>query len=393
MKFLLFSGIILHFLVPMVSSPGLFGQNSEKIAFVTLENQSGDPRYEYLAPIIEGILLYDLSEKGSVNLVERKNLQKIMVEQEFQQSGITDPTEAISLGKIAGATHLIYGNYTLVNGEVHLSLQLTQGETGDTWVFKERGFSEHVVHLAAEKIIRRISGRTLVLADSTNNRSLVSLRDETPGILALHSRIIGAKIFIDGEFAGFTQGDEKKPILFEHLPPGNHIVRTHLEDNFGVFQLPALKFTDWEHTVDIKPGRQTAVIDESLNFFTAVEQITSIAYDNKSVSSGRKLLLKSEKTITYTTPEGVARTLKIEFVPKAGSPDQMLGRYSLSTPGTQEIVLNTAWDYPLAGNPRDDKILKIGDLLLEASFYLSGTSYILRWEVKRTDIDSETLGR
>lgn len=364
----------------------------DRVALLELSPAGDDPRLAYLEPLVEGLLLYDLGELGKVDLVERKNLKKILVEQEFQTSGFTGEA-AVQTGKLAGARYLLTGNYGLAEGEVILNLQLTDAQTGEVYPVRERDRTEHVVHRASEKLIRRITGRTVVIADSTNRRSLVSLRDETPGTLVLHSRIEGAKIFIDGEFAGFTQGDERKPLVFENLPPGRHRVSTHLGAAFGVFQIPSLDFTDWSAEVDIRPGRQTAVIDDTRIFYDAFAKLTTLSGYRNSTRQDRLDRLDHRKEVTYQLQDGRTRTLTLEVKTDRTARGAYLGTLRIQDGSAPAVVNTFSLPLPTAEKSTVRQEFTWEGLKLDMNSYLTSDSYSLSWDLKRTDLDAEDLQR
>ncbi len=55
----------------------------------------------------ESSLYRNLIESGKYKILERTRIQQILNEQEFQQTGITDPSKTVKIGKIAGVEKLI----------------------------------------------------------------------------------------------------------------------------------------------------------------------------------------------------------------------------------------------------------------------------------------------
>ena len=74
-----------------------------KIAFLSIDNLSVDPRYDYLAGIISGILLFDLAGVNDIVVVDRSSLESVLREQELILSDLTDEDKAVDVGKILGA--------------------------------------------------------------------------------------------------------------------------------------------------------------------------------------------------------------------------------------------------------------------------------------------------
>ena len=259
------------------------------VAVLGLGNTGGDPRQDYLASLAEGILRYDLSVLADIPLVERRNLDKLLSEREFSLSAAAEPGQAIRAGGLLGATHLVLGEYAVVAGELSLTVHLVDTASGAAVTFRDRGTSEHVVHRIAEKLAARLLDRRgVVFADAANDRSILSLRDETPGVIALHSPIRSAEVYLDDEFVGFTKGNELEPILLESVRPGRHTLRVHLPGgDFGVVVLPQVEFKDWEAVVDVRPGGRHAIRDQTRHFNEFLYRLENLDFLRAQVGQGR----------------------------------------------------------------------------------------------------------
>ena len=237
-----------------------------RLALLSIENQSADPRFDYLEGIIRGVLLFDLSSQPGVELVTRSDLDAILREQELQVSAVAaDPQAAERVGQLLGADYLVRGEYTALGGEVQVTVRLLEVAAGRTLNFVERGSSENLLHALAEKVLQRLTGRQVALQSDQKERSILSLQDEKPGKISLHSALIDAEIFLDEEFAGYTTGNERVPFVMEGVLPGRHRVRIHLQD-FGVVKEPEITFHDWEQTVEVQPGKNHVVRSNARHF-------------------------------------------------------------------------------------------------------------------------------
>ncbi|MDX9959024.1 MAG: hypothetical protein RBT68_11340, partial [Spirochaetia bacterium] len=134
---------------------------------------------------------------------------------------------------------------------------------------------------------------------------IVSLRDEAPGTVALHSNLIRAEIFLDGEFAGYTTGAVDQPFIIEKMAPGPHTIRVHLGRGFGVVKLPQVEFADWELAFDLKPGERKVLRDQTREL-------------NWLLSTMRNLL---SEDFYYTSEMSTkaARVYEVSFVDRAGT--------------------------------------------------------------------------
>jgi TolB-like protein len=275
------------------------------IAFLEIVNSSVDPRYDYLEGIIRGILLYDLSTEEGVDVVDRVDLESIMSEQELKLSNLTEnESTALQVGRILGADYLLKGEYVFLGKEVLIIVNLIDVITARSLAFSERGSSENTIHSLAEQIFFRLTGEKVTLQSENRNRSIISLKDETPGSIALYSHLIDAEIFLDDEFIGYTTGNARVPFLIENLYPGNHLVRIHLH-SFGVVKQPEIIFEDWQEKVQVKPGKQHVIRAKAYHFNEQLYDLIKLLREDISIHS-----IKTDKT--------VIRGHKVSFVNRQG---------------------------------------------------------------------------
>ncbi len=316
----------------------LFSQTAgSPVAFLSLGNQTMDPRYDYLEGIITGLLLYDLSNSEGVGVVDHSNMNRIMAEQKLQLAGLLeDQSEAIEFGKIIGARYLLKGGYVFLGAEVLVNISLIDVETARTSVFSDRGSTENLVHRLAEKIILKITGREVVLASDGSRRSIISFRDETPGSIALYSNLIDAEIFLDGEFTGYTTGNKRIPYILDNLSPGTHSVRIFLQ-GFGVASLPEIEFSDWEEIVSVKSGKQQVVRADIGTINALKYSLRKLFRDSFIVQKDNPEDITLEEDLSFTDRGGerVNLTVKIEFRFNNGSPGAFM---TINYNGTAESL-------------------------------------------------------
>ena len=386
------------------------------LAVLDLENAGLDPRVDYLAGILQGLLAYDLGSVGGITLVDRRNLDSVLKERELSLSALgQDSAAAAAAGKIIGADWMLSGNYVFTGSDVLLTLSLTDTASAKRIVFRDRGSTENLVHHLAEQIVLRLTGRTVTLADDTRSRSLVSLRDETPGSIALHSIIIDAEIFLDGSFVGYTTGDVRTPFVIEKVGPGAHKLRTHLDSSFGVIKLPEVSFGDWEAEVQVEPGQRLVVRDETRQFNELLyalqnlysETLTAPA-DNLAPLSvvkelsfqdrkGQEIRVRLEAQPRPLANGGVAVDISLSAAPAAAS--GAAGGGAVARPAGGATTADGAVAGPAAAEARlslsrtggedegaDEQKADAGIVGLSASLDKSGSSWELELWLERTDI-------
>ena len=370
----------------VAGAPPAPAQTAQKlsVAVLGLENSGGDPRQDYLASLAEGILRYDLSVLADIPLVERRNLDKLLSEKEFSLSAAADPARAARAGGLIGASHLILGEYAVVAGELSLTVHLVDAASGQAVTFRDRGASEHAVHRIAEKIAARLLDRRgIVFADAANDRSILSLRDETPGVIALHSPIRSAEIYLDGEFVGFTKGNEIEPILLESVRPGRHTLRVHLSGgDFGVVILPQVEFKDWETVVDVRPGGRHAVRDQTRHFNEALYRLEYLASFELKAERGKGSALEFSRDLTFMDRSGKTVPVKL-----TGTPSETPEGVAVSltfTVGGQEVRGRIA--FPARPDAPAELRITAGSAALEVELSDSWGSWELDVTVRRTDV-------
>uniref|UniRef100_A0A7C3I3R3 Curli production assembly/transport component CsgG n=1 Tax=Gracilinema caldarium TaxID=215591 RepID=A0A7C3I3R3_9SPIR len=264
---LFFLSLILGIISPLFAS-------GPRLAVLTPENRTSDPRYDYVGAIINGIVLYDLSTAGSVEIVDRSALDDALRERELSLSALAINPSKLSEG-IVGADYILTGEYVLLGGDLRLTLKLVDTATTRVITFADAGNTENTVHGLVEGIVERITGRRPTLQEDGKSRSILKLRDETPGTIALFSPLIDAKILLDGNFIGYTTGDRRLPFVIDNVEPGPHELSTDLGRDFGVVKTPEIVFAPWKETVLVPAGKRVTVTDKSSHFN---EQIYHLQY-------------------------------------------------------------------------------------------------------------------
>jgi TolB-like protein len=250
------------------------------IAFLSIDNLSANPRYDYLEGIIRGLLLFDLSAAPDIEVVNRSDLDAILREQELQLSSLAeDQDKAIEVGRILGADYLLRGEYVFLGSDVLITVRLIDVVQSRTLTFSERGGSENTLHAIAEQIIFRLTGREVALQSQQHDRSIISLQDEKPGSVHLFSHLIDAEIFVDGGFVGYTTGDPRVPFEIENLSPGPHTLRIHLP-GFGVVKEPEITFHDWEEEVQISAGKRTVLRARARQFNEIIYNLQQLVWED-----------------------------------------------------------------------------------------------------------------
>ncbi len=364
------------------------------VAVLDIANAGLDPRVDYLSGIIGGLLSFDLGSRPGIALVDRRNMDAVLREKELSLSALgSDASAAAAAGRLVGADWLLTGEYVFMGSDVLVTLSLTDAASAARVVFRDRGADENLVHRLAEQLVRRLTGESASFVEKGRSRSLVSLRDETPGSVALFSPIIRAEVFLDGEFVGYTTGDVTVPFVIDGVSPGEHSVRVHLDRNFGVVDLPAVTFRDWEGRAKVESGKRAVLRDETRHFNDTLYSLIQLGAG--SVSS------KDADAEPGSSAPGLAFAKSLSFQDRSGaSVDVKVEARSRDT--AEGIAIEMILSCAAAGAPAKSASLSIsmerskylnkeaeaeaGIVLLDADLQRRSDSWVLKWRVERSDI-------
>jgi len=82
------------------------------------------------AAVIADMLRSELVKGGRFNIIEKQNMEKILSEQAFQQSGCTSEECAVKIGKLLNVHRMIVGSFGKLMDKYFVSLRVVNVETG-----------------------------------------------------------------------------------------------------------------------------------------------------------------------------------------------------------------------------------------------------------------------
>jgi TolB-like protein len=94
-----------------------------RVAVMDFTNAAGE-NLAHLGKGLQSMLITDLAEVEGFELVERARLGDIRAELDLAQSGLIDKNTAVRIGKLAGATHLVAGSYTVAGARMRIDARL-----------------------------------------------------------------------------------------------------------------------------------------------------------------------------------------------------------------------------------------------------------------------------
>lgn len=172
------------------------------IALLDLKPISVDAQH---AQILTNKLRSDLINTGGINVLERNEMEAILEEQEFQQTGCTALECTIEIGYLLGVTHIVSGTVSSINELYYVNATLTNIETGTI----EKSVDEYITKDITEVLLVGMPkvAKKLVF-DEVVSDSLIGLDVELQSNKLRSKRVsriiktVGVTCFISGMVAG-----------------------------------------------------------------------------------------------------------------------------------------------------------------------------------------------
>ena len=101
-----------------------------RVAVLDFTDASGQGDMAALGKGLQSMLTTDLSQVSTIAVVERARLLDLQGEITLGKDGWADPATAARLGKLAGATHLLAGSYTVSGTKMRIDARLVAVEEG-----------------------------------------------------------------------------------------------------------------------------------------------------------------------------------------------------------------------------------------------------------------------
>jgi len=105
----------------------LYLQAQSSIAVIDFD--SGNYCTVQKAAIMTDLFRNELIRSGKADIVDRKNMDKIIAEMKFQMSDWVNPVKVKQIGQMIGADHLITGNFDILGNNIYLVVQMLDIET------------------------------------------------------------------------------------------------------------------------------------------------------------------------------------------------------------------------------------------------------------------------
>jgi TolB-like protein len=118
---------ILPFLCCLLLNPFLFAQQKSTVAVATFDVMGGVTKDE--AQVVTELFIAELVSKGSVNVVDRVNFDKIIAEMKFQTEDWSDSQKTVRLGQALNAGFVIRGQLMKMGSVIYWTATMLDVKT------------------------------------------------------------------------------------------------------------------------------------------------------------------------------------------------------------------------------------------------------------------------
>ncbi len=119
--------------IPLLLSSALALGAPPPVRVAVMDFTSAAPKGELdnLGKGLQSMITTDLSESAAFQLVERARLRDVEAELKLQKRAEIDKSTAVRIGKLAGASHLVTGSFTVVGEKMRIDCRLFAVSTGE----------------------------------------------------------------------------------------------------------------------------------------------------------------------------------------------------------------------------------------------------------------------
>lgn len=117
---------------------------------------------DHFQQTLPDLLLADLGRYPALQLVDRQNLTKALEEQKLGGSELVSAEDRLKLGRIVGASAMVFGSYMVVEEQIRVDIRLVEVETSLTRFSKDMTTSVASVEAEMHKLAEHIGEKLAV---------------------------------------------------------------------------------------------------------------------------------------------------------------------------------------------------------------------------------------
>ncbi len=224
------------------------------------------------ASIISDKIRNILFDSGKFSVLERAQMEEILKEQGFQQTGCTDQTCAVEIGQLLGVKYMIAGSIGKLGKTFLISIRMIDVATGKVVISEDNDCKcsiEDVLNDLTYKVTDEVIKSSEKL--SSNNTEVV---EKFP--LKLTTTPSKASVFINNDKKGLT------PFNSLPLTQGSYELKLELKDYKTIKETIEVKNGAFEKSYTLQKRKKRIISKVSLGVLTVGSAIAGIITNNKA---------------------------------------------------------------------------------------------------------------
>lgn len=172
--------------------PTLAQASTPSLAITYFDNNSPDAKYDPLGHGLADMLITDLSNVQSLQVVERRRLSAVLDELKLQESSFIDPKTAVAVGKGLGANYVLVGAFTTVEPTMRIDARIVDVATSQIVRAAEVSGPFEEFFLLEKELATEITAGLEVAVSARESAKLGRIATENFGAFLAYSRGLAA---------------------------------------------------------------------------------------------------------------------------------------------------------------------------------------------------------
>jgi TolB-like protein len=159
-----------------------------RVAVLDFENSSADRSLDSLGKGLQSMFMTDLAQVSALQIVERARLADVQRELKLGRSRGFDPKTAARVGKLAGASHLVTGTFTIAGKKMRMDCRLFAVDSGAV-LLSEKAEGEADGFFEVQKgLVKRVLEAVSVRLEPKERAALMRVQTADLGALTAFSK-------------------------------------------------------------------------------------------------------------------------------------------------------------------------------------------------------------
>jgi len=144
------------FAVAFAIDGGAAASADMRVAVMEFTSASKDPTLEALGKGLQSMVTTDLANVQSLTVIERERLKDVQAELKLSHGQEFDKATAAKIGKLAGATYLFVGSFTVVGESMRLDGRLIAVGTGEVLLAEQTAGEKALFFELEQKLVQKV---------------------------------------------------------------------------------------------------------------------------------------------------------------------------------------------------------------------------------------------